>query len=273
MRDTSFTYRPLDAKGWRMAMGLRPLDPATWLEVDDRRDEELALKRELLATRYEVVVRSQPAGDAPSAELFEEITRFLAREHPTLTLEPSGGEHPVVAAARLVQEDLCVMVRRDQWRLAAACVCFPSRWELAEKIGRTLDEIHGPVPLYASRLASPTLAFFDRLGPERAFWRLNWTLLDDAALHQPSSPRRAPEGGLERWHFRVERQTLRRLERTGAVVFTIRTYVASAEELCARYDDFASELLHSLETAPDEVLDYKGWRGLAPRLRAQLEDQ
>ena len=268
-----FVYRPLDPKGWRMAMGLRPLDLATWLEVDDQRAEELALKDELLASRYDVVVRTQDSGDVPSAELLEEITRFLSERHPALTLEPPRREHPLVSAARLVQEDLCVMVRSDQWRLAAACVCFPSRWELATKIGCSLDEIHGPVPLYASRLASPTLSFFDRLSPDRSFWRLNWTLLDDAVLHQPSAPRRAPDGGLERWHFRVERQTLRRLPRSDAVVFTIRTYVASAAALCARYDDFAPALLHSLETAPDEVLDYKGWRGLAPRLRAQWESR
>lgn len=265
-----FAYQPLDPKGWRMAMGLRPLDPATWLEVDERRDEELALKKDLLASRYDVVVCTDPSGDAASAELLEEIEHFMATYHHTAALDATSSEHPVVAAARLVQEDLCVMVRADQWRLAAACVCFPSRWELASKSGRSLDEIHGPVPLYASRLAAPTLAFFDRLEPARSFWRLNWTLLDDATLHQPSSSRRTCETALERWYFRVERQTLRRLERTGAVVFTIRTYVASLDELCARYDDFAAALVHSLETAPDEVLDYKGWRGLAPRLRAHL---
>ncbi len=46
---SAFAYVPLDPKGWRLAMGLRPLDLAQWLEVDEHRDEELALKDQLLA--------------------------------------------------------------------------------------------------------------------------------------------------------------------------------------------------------------------------------
>jgi len=80
----------------------------------------------------------------------------------------------VVAAARLVQEDLCVLVRSDAWRLQAACVCFPSRWNLASKLGTTLDDIHRPVPSYDVELSRPTNAFFERLKPSRSFWRLNW---------------------------------------------------------------------------------------------------
>ena len=45
---SDFPYVPLEPKGWRMAMGLRPLDLDHWLEVDERRDDELELKRQLL---------------------------------------------------------------------------------------------------------------------------------------------------------------------------------------------------------------------------------
>ena len=142
-----------------------------------------------------------------------------------------SSEHPIVEASRLVQEDLCVLVREDAWRLRAACVCFPSRWDLATKIGTTLDDIHAPVPGYDSQLSTPTNSFFDRLRPDRSFWRLNWTLLDHPDLHQPNRARVAPSGELDDWYFRVERQTLRQLQRTNAIVFTIRTYVTSAASL------------------------------------------
>ncbi len=251
-------------------MGLRPLDLKQWLEVDEHRDAELALKDQLLKSSYRVVVATNPRGDEGSEELLAEIQSNLRTFYPALANTERDADHPIVAASRLVQEDLCVLVRDDTWRLRAACVCFPSRWDLATKINTTLDDIHGPVPGYDDQLARPTTLFFDRLKSDRSFWRLNWTLLDTPDLFQPASARRAPEGELAQWYFRVERQTLRCLPRTRAVVFTIRTYVTSAAELCARDDTFASALVHALETAPREVQAYKGWTGVATRLRDAL---
>ena len=263
-------YVPIDARGWRLTMGLRPLDEAAWLDVDERRDDELALKHSLLERSRSAVVATRPAGDAASAELLDEVRRCLATYHPQLELTVSD-EHPVVAASRLVQEDLCVLVHSDAWRLEAACVCFPSRWGLSTKIGRSLDEIHGPVPSYDEELSGPTTSVFDRMRPERSFWRLNWSLLDCPDLFQPTSARVAPGGDLDQWFFRVERQTLRRLATSGAIVFTIRTYVTSAEAMCQRVEGFAKLLTHALDTAPEAMQEYKGWRGVADRLRASLD--
>jgi len=266
----NFAYLPLESKGWRMAMGLRPLDLDYWLEVEDRREDELEKKRQLLDTAFDVVVATNPEGDEGSRELLVEVTRFLEARHPELTTEVRREEHPIVAAARLVQEDLCVLVRSDVWRLQAACVCFPSRWNLASKLGTTLDDIHRPVPTYDVELSRPTNAFFERLKPDRSFWRLNWTLIDSPALHQPTSARRSPHGELADWFFRVERQTLRRLAESGAIVFTIHNYVASAKELCEAHEEFGATLLLNLDTAPPAMQEYKGWVGVADRLRASL---
>ena len=62
-------YVPVDDRGWRMAMGLRPLDLAHWLEVDERRDQEIALKSTLLAERRDVVVATRPEGFEASAHV------------------------------------------------------------------------------------------------------------------------------------------------------------------------------------------------------------
>jgi len=267
---SSFPYMPLDPKGWRLSMGLRPLDLNQWLQIDDHYDEELLLKETLLGRDFAAVVATDPQGDAGSSELLEEIGVFLSLHYPHLERRASVGDHPIVQASRWVQEDLCVLVREDSWRLRAACVCFPSRWDLASKIGTTLDDIHSPVPLYDEELARPTNAFFDRLTPEKSFWRLNWTLLDSPVLHQPTSARMVPSGNLTEWFFRVERQTLRQLPASKAVAFTIRTHVASATSLRDNDPDFVPALLHSLESAPSSVKEYKGWTGVAERLRQSL---
>jgi hypothetical protein len=252
-----------------MAMGLRPLDHDRWLEIDAHRDEELALKSQLLTEGRDVVVATRPEGDAASAELYREVTSWLASYAPDVELAPDEGEHPVVAAARLVQEDLCILMRDEAWRLQAACVCFPSRWLLTSKIGRTLDQIHAPVPGYDDSLSGPTNAVFDRLTTDKPFWRLNWTVIDDPTLHQPNSPRQLPCDDIDRWFFRVERQTIRRLSETGAVVFTIHNYVASVNEL-RDIPEFSEHLLLGIEGAPLAMQEYKGWVGVAQRLREVL---
>jgi hypothetical protein len=266
---SDFPYIPLEVKGWRMAMGLRPLTMDRWLEVDAHRDDELEQKRRLLEDSFDVVVATNPEGDEGSRELLAEVTGFLALHHPEVEVTVRD-EHPIVAAARLVQEDLCVLVRSDAWRLQAACVCFPSRWNLASKLGTTIDDIHRPVPIYDVELSRPTNAFFERLRPDRSFWRLNWTLIDSPELHQPTSARQSPHGDLANWFFRVERQTLRRLPVSEAAVFTIHNYVASAKELCDTHEEFGATLLLNLDTAPEPMQEYKGWVGVAERLRSSL---
>ncbi len=253
-----------------MAMGLRPLDLANWLEVDDQRSSELQLKNELLAENFEIVVATNAEGYEASAELLACIEESLKEFHPEISYKVDRSEHPIVSASRLVQEDLCVLVKSDDWRLQAASVCFPSRWDLSTKIGTTLDSIHGPVPGYDVELSNPTNAFFDRLKPDRSFWRLNWTLLDNPTLHQPFSSRRSPSGDLDDWYFRVERQTLRQLPKTNAIVFTIRNYVASAKTLRERDPEFGPNLLAALDSSPESMQGYKGWVGVADKLRSEL---
>ncbi|MGA7833893.1 MAG: DUF3445 domain-containing protein [Acidimicrobiales bacterium] len=263
----SIPYVPIDPRGFRLAMGMRPLNLATWLELDERRDDELELKDELLSSSYDVVVATEPEGDAASHELLDEVKSFLVAYHPLVSTATDSSEHPIVQASRLAQEDFCVLVREDAWRLRAACVCFPSRWDLARKIGTTLDDIHSPIPGYDEALSTPTNSFFDRLRPERSYWRLNWTLLDRPDLYQPHVPRGSPSGELADWFFRVERQTLRQLPRTSAIVFTIHTYVTSAALLSERDPQFLPALLLGLDTAPADMQRYKGWVGVADRLR------
>ena len=59
--------------------------------------------------------------------------------------------------------------------------------------------------------------------------------------------------------IRTERQTLRRLSRTGAIVFGIRTYQFKVEEL-AREQGVAARLASAVRSWPEDVASYKGRR-------------
>ncbi len=259
-------YVPLDGRPWRHSMGLRPLELAHWLEFGPDAPFQLREKDRLLRERRDEVLALTDGATDACAELRDDIVANLALFHPSWPRDVDEEESPIVAASRRVPEDLCVLQRDEtHWRLVAACVRFPSRWRLADKIAATLDEIHVPVPGYDASLSHPTNLFFDRLTPERGYWRLNWTLLDDPSLFQPTSGRRSPQLDPTTWMFRVERQTVRRLPRSAAAVFTIRTYVRPASELVRDHESFAGDVQRILATAPGDTLAYKGWTDLAER--------
>jgi hypothetical protein len=260
-------------------MGLIALPEAEWFEIDERFAAQLAEKRRLLAERHDAVFRSLPGSEPAQAELRDAMFEHLPRVHPDhfhcdgddLALPALGetwrrddaGLAPLDLAARLVQEDLCLMQpdAAGDWRLTAASVCFPTRWRLAEKIGRRLDAIHDPVPGLNERLASPMARFFDRLQPGRGVWRLNWSVIDSPALHQPGGHfRTAPADGLapqtigERTWLRVERQTLRRLPLS--IVFTIRIHVWPLSALAER-PEAAGRMAAAIDTMPAALRRYK----------------
>jgi hypothetical protein len=71
--------------------------------------------------------------------------------------------------------------------------------------------------------------------------------------------------------FRVERQTLRKMERSGAVVFTIRNYTTPLSVLCEN-NEARVALLETLRTVQPDVAAYKGWTPLLEPLLAWLHE-
>jgi len=267
----ALAYPPVDGRPYRVTLGLRTLDLSEWLDIDEHFDTEMARKNELLTDQHQQVVATLPIGDEAAAEGLQLITAHLVQRFPDHGSVPDRTVHPIDAAGRLVQEDLCVMQRIDgEWRLVAASVCFPSRWDLQLMIGRSLHQIHAPVPDY-DKIADPTAGFFDRLTESRPMWRLNWSLLDDAELFQQGRGGIAkPEVPVAGYTLRVERQTLRRLPVSGAVLFTIRTYRSTLGELAIEKPEFLADLAATLATVSSQTQDYKGWTEPMPRILAWL---
>jgi hypothetical protein len=184
--------------------------------------------------------------------------------------------HPLDLAGRLVQEDLCLMqldAAHGVYRMVGASLCFPTRWRLADKLGKLLNLVHGPVPGYEEELASTMDRFFTRLKAEKPVWRVNWGLIDDPTLFQPTGHGRkglnpditVDNAGDKLW-IRMERQTLRRLPRTQDILFTIRVHVRPLRELATR-PERAAELASTIRSMPEPMRLYKS---LPPFLDAVL---
>lgn len=280
MADT-LPYAPWMGGPFRWRLGLRPLDPDAWLERGHDHVEQMAAKAAVLAEHHETAVVLADDVEAESTEVLEAIVDHLERQGPGPAPVPDPTLHPLDAAGRLVQEDLVLLVERDEDLIVGGgSVCFPNRWDLRSKLGRTMAEVHAPVPRLNDQLAAPIDKVLSRLRPDLGFWRLGWGLLDTDELYQAVDgtaprPRRAPAeiGAADLW-VRVERETLRRFPRTGAVLFTIRTHVATLTSVLADRQ-VASELADAVGAMPDDVARYKelhevghrvvGWLSVGPQ--------
>ena len=255
-------------------MGTRSLDVDEWLIVDERRTADLAQRAALLATVAPVVFAALPGSEEPSAELLGLIRNSLA-ERGIEVAPPFGDAHPLVEAARLVQEDLVVLQRIDHaWVLTAGVVCFPTHWTVSDKIGLPLEGIHAPVAHYEGELRERVDRFHDRLTSGRPAWRRNWFVLPTNELHLPAYGHQLhdvsdiADDGSPMW-IRSERQTLRRLPETDAIVFTIRVQQAPLGVLRNR-PDIAAKMLAAITSWDRTKRMYTSTGGALDQLVAWL---
>ena len=262
----------LDPETPWLQMGTRALGNRPWLIVDDKRDQELQLKQQLLDARHDEVFAAEPGTEPASRRVLDLVVAGLAAAGVTVgataELHPLD-RHPLDQAGRLVQEDLCLL-RRDShgWILVAASLCFPSRWRLAPKMGRPLDDVHAPVDGYAEHLGSRVDRLLDRLAT-RIVWRRNWFIHPNGPLFQPDRPT-YPEPTVEAARcldelvVRSERQTLRRVE-DGYALFTIRIQHCPVAMLAV--GDRRDELVRFLADASPDLVAH---RGLSPEQASEL---
>lgn len=243
-------YTPFSDPRMASPPGLRPLDPAEWFVIHPDFAAQMAYREQLLLERRDVVLALLPEGRAAAAEVLEAVADAVAglpgyaRVGDHLT-RPDGvtvvieRDDPLASAGRLVADDLCLLLPdpgSGEYRLVGAVLCFPSRWLLAEKIGRPLTAIHDPVPDYDDTLARRVNRVFAALRVDRPLWRVNWIVDATAELYLPvgQAMKRPvhsdPAGPI---YLRTERQTLARLPATGAVVFGIKTSISPIDSLAA----------------------------------------
>ncbi|MCA1439805.1 DUF3445 domain-containing protein [Ensifer sp. IC4062] len=281
-------HTPYDGSSKPFTIGLVQLDPDRWIEPDDALEFYLDQKARLLASMRESIFVAEPGTEPAQDELLNVLTEYLPNRYPALYRREGDamvvgkrrvaldGDAALVTAGSLVQDDLAIMERRDgDWRLAAAYVAFPSSWSLAEKFGGAMHEIHAPVPGFGERTRNAELItrMFDNLSPGRFVERFNWSINVDGALHLPKSKSEEVDAEAvsplseDGTFIRIERQTLRKLPETGAIVFTIRIYSDPLAALRSRPD--AAALAGSFVAQLRELtLPQAAYKGLVSKREA-----
>jgi hypothetical protein len=266
---------------YRMAMGLIALPETEMIELDDRYADEMAQRRVLLTEQHHEVFHAVAGSEAARQAVLDRLAEYLPERFPAWVAREDSRLHnrltgetwdlaaltadPLVVAAQLVQEDLCIVEPDADGAvlLTAGVVCFPSRWRLAEKIGRPLPDVHERVPFYGDKLARPVDRFMAMIKPGKLAMRLNWSMMDDPALFQLGGKFRdgtnaaiTQDNAGDRLFVRVERQTLSRLPYSAAVLFTIRVHVYPLGRIVAQAD-IAARLADAVRALPPETSYYK----------------
>jgi len=216
-------------------------------------------------------------GTPDSADLIDEFecTVDTWRQNRGPALSPSA---PVEVPARLqrlgtaLEPDFLLLAKDPlgEFRLRAGVVCFPSWWALAEKIGLTLDRIHGVVPELNPSLGPTIGQFLAKLKPGAPYERSNWGLAATPELNLHPAlgrPRLSTPLSLERTFLRIEDQILATLPETGGILFGIALRVIPLRNVLDN-PAIRPGFHRAVRTMPAPLVAYKGLGSILPELMA-----
>lgn len=176
---------------------------------------------------------------------------------------------PLEYITRQAQGDFVVLDQRDEnlW-MDAGMVTTQADWSLDFDIGMNFFEWHAPVPkAHEMGIFQRALQYLLNIRQGEPARRLNWTMTVNPLLD--TSPENyhkwgvmrgelTPENIGRKLHLRVELQTFYRLPRSNGLLFPIRCYLISLQDLVT-VPKWGRRLHRVIRDLPDELATYKGF--------------
>lgn len=282
-------HRPYLNAGAAFEIGLKPMDPAQWLDVGPDHAAFMAAKRARLAGCPPLYYRSLERSHAAQAELLGLAVAHLLDRHGDAFAGDervladridgsrhdlgAGGREPLDLLGAIVEEDF-VLFGREEGRdiVIAASNAYTSSGRIVSCVGRDMHFAHEPVPGLNASLAARIDRVIGNVQADKPVVRFNWFVTPIASRLFPEGSHAANvEAGEEAarvlradhrkagdtlW-LRVERQTFLRLPETGALAFGIHTYSDPLSVIAEDRDSLAA-LHRLLGDYSDERLAYGG---------------
>ena len=248
---------------FRFRMTMRRGRPEDFFQGWDAAGGLLKQRRVTLQSAHAHCLRSTPEGDALLPALFQLAAGWNL---------PKAGDWLGVGTQWEPDVLLLAPDVDGRYRLRGGAVCFPTGWALDEKIGRTLEEIHGVVPGLDASIGAAIHRLLGNLTPATAILRDNWGIAATDALdlhprHQVPPP--CPPVRLEQLWLRVEHQALVGLPDGAGVVFGIRIVLHRLDAIAAD-PLLARGLGRALASMPENIAGYKGLRTIRAELCHRL---
>ena len=260
-----------------MQMGMQVVSEQQWLEPCVDLEPFYLHKCQIRETYGKRVFASVPESQPAQSELKRMLLQHLLRDHnqvygsmgddlvhlPSglhLRVPADGEQDPLWQTSLWVADDLLLMQplasQGDQYCLTAASLCSPSAWHLLEKLGHSMTRIHDPIPGIHQQLTPQIDRFLANVVPGQVVERRNWSLQGASQLDMMPGSLLEPLAADAPVYYRMERQSLRRLPETGAIVFGIRVYIYELGEL-AGLPGALPALRKAIDEMPAELRDYK----------------
>jgi dimethylamine monooxygenase subunit A len=197
---------------------------------------------------------------------------------PDLTENHFNQPAPLSRARQLGEaweSDILLMKADDTgiFRMVGGCLCFPSHWDLQDKMRKSMFDIHKPVPTLNENLGTPIDRFLERIKPGISWERFNWGLSRTPDLNQHPSrnlPRLDPLINLDDVWWRLEEQSLVALPASNGILFGIKLRVLPLHEI-KQNPSARLGMIQALKTMPDSIASYKGITPARSRLIELME--
>ncbi|KAJ8100882.1 hypothetical protein POJ06DRAFT_249745 [Lipomyces tetrasporus] len=282
----SYDDRPWRPFRWpyHQTMSIFKLDINHWLDMDKWYERYVNEKMDIIRRTGNEYCDCLPDGEDAAEELLETVVDHLTKRYPKLFIKTDIGldnlvtgekidlrkpfkEPPLHYLARLTKEDFYIVKKREDGRhyLVAAVVPAPGGFfGVQNKMGQHLDVIHHEVPYYEEKLKVSMERWFARMKPsdpvERASWFICWDheLLCNGIYALGPGETVPEDTSYLKYNVRVCRQTLRRLPKSQAIIFSNHPIFYSIEEM--KDEPFVPSMLKKVVLeGPDKILKYKGF--------------
>ncbi|ODV65928.1 hypothetical protein HYPBUDRAFT_157978 [Hyphopichia burtonii NRRL Y-1933] len=292
---------------YHQTMSIFKLDINHWLDMDKYYWHYIQEKERIWLKYGKENIDWLPGSEDACFELMETVVEHMTARYPLLftVLEDKGSdgkiikneltkevldmtlplkENPLIYVSKLAKEDFYIVKKNPEdgkHYLVAAAVPFPGgSFGIDHKIGKHLDVIHDDVPYYHEKLKKSMERWFERLAPENPVERASWYISWDHKL-KVSNVYRIPKFEADtvadinstdpkEFNVRVERQTLRRLPKSQAIIFTNHPVFYSIEEM--KNEPLVPSLIKKIiYEGPKDIIKYKNFEVLRDHISTYLD--
>lgn len=293
-----------DDRPWRpfrwpyyQTMSIFRLDINHWLDMDKYYVHYIEQKAKVFHEYGKDNLDWLPESEEACYELMETVVEHMLIRYPKLftQLEPKvirneiTGEildmklplkqHPLIYVSKLAKEDFYVVLQNPKdglHYLVAAAVPFPGGgFSVSEILGQHLDVIHNLVPYYQQKLQKSMEKWFNKLPVnepvERATWNITWDH-NLRLMEVYKIPKYLETGEIslpdpKEFVVRIDRQSLRRLPKSKAIIFTNHPLLYLLDEM--KDEPLVPSLIKKmLFEGPEDILKYKNF----PIFRNHIEN-
>ncbi|KAI1643259.1 uncharacterized protein F4817DRAFT_350593 [Daldinia loculata] len=242
---------------YHITMALKSTSPSDLIIIDRNYLSRIQERRVTMTKHQNHTLGCLPSGIPAVKEAYSYLLEYLLTRYPTLferdeklfrnrvtgvSLPFLPPDDPVIALRSLgetVEDDMFFLRETPNGHECVGFVCCcPSGFDPASKMGKLLKDIHEPVPSY-EKIGPSMERYFSRLKVGKSVCRVNWSITTNPGLFNVSG-NHVNEGDqveedievdIEQTRVRMELQTLTRMPKTRAILFSFKTYLYPIKEI------------------------------------------